>query len=160
MDNPKTLATLGTQDTTWRRQTKQKNTWYTFQQEVTKILHYFYRTGHSKLRMQVTGIAWPICRLQHHWKNPVQSKVLNCLKNRQNRKKGLSKYVWVNGSLSHQSSVISERKKFGSDLGQFHYAMINWWTVQWAFVVEKICKPRSLEKVLKYDLFGIFPNVP
>ena len=137
MDNPETLATLGTQDTTWRRQTKQKNTWYTFQLEVAKILHYFYRTGHSKLRMQVTGIAWPICRLHHHWKKPVQCKVLNCLKNRQNRKKGLSKYVWVNGSLSHQSSVISERKKFGSDLGQFHYAMINWWTVQWAFVVKK-----------------------
>jgi hypothetical protein len=28
------------------------------------------------------------------------------------------------GSLSHLGPVISERKKSGSDLGQFHYAMI------------------------------------
>ena len=36
----------------------------------------------------------------------------------------MSKCVRVIGSSSQQSSVISERNKSGSDLGQFHCAMM------------------------------------
>jgi hypothetical protein len=38
--------------------------------------------------------------------------------------KGLSKSVRAIGSSSHRGPVILERKKSGSDPGQFHYAMI------------------------------------
>jgi hypothetical protein len=36
--------------------------------------------------------------------------------------KGLSKCVRAIGSSSHRGPVISERKKSGSDPGQFHYS--------------------------------------
>ena len=66
--------------------------------------------------------------------------------------KGLSTSVRAIGSQSHRGSLILERKKSGSDPGQFHYA-----TVNWAFLLQNMQSFRQVSKTTASEyLFGIF----